>query len=66
MIVTTTGYTDLMNQRMQKASNMDEICMYNGLGKYKRVLDQKNEFQKLILREADRKIGRDATINVGV
>lgn len=66
MIITTTGYLDLMNQRIPREGSMNEICMYNGLGKYRRVLDQKNEFQKLILREADRKAGRDSEFNVGV
>lgn len=66
MIITATGYLNTGSTGNHGKESMNEICMYNGLGKYKRVLDQKNEFQKLILREADRKAGREGGFNVGV
>ena len=53
LIIQSTSYSSILNGGIQKKSSLDEKFMYMGLGKYQRVLDQKNEFQKLIEREED-------------
>lgn len=58
MIIQTSGYSAFFqSSNIQRSSSLDEICMYKGLGKYKRVLEQKNEFQKLMEKEQNKKDG---------
>ncbi len=57
LTIQSSGYLRYQSSSIEKRSSLDERFMWLGLGKYKKVLDSKNEYQRLIQREKGKKDG---------